>query len=217
MNGLTVHGDHPALTQPLITAAKKKAEEWPTASPSAVCDFVRKVVRRVVVDTDKIEMETSRSEFRISFTDSQIGTSCRAAAQRQEASSDDIIRLTVEVRLKRCGGEMRLVIIPDSSSLQEITPILKAVVRAHTWREGVLAGEVPNRMVAAKRLNLNEEYLRRVLGCAFLAPDILEAILDGRHSSGLTVKTLSRRNLPLDWAEQRTQFGFPRRELRAIK
>ena len=217
MKGLTVHGDHPELTQRLITAAKKKAEEWPTASPSAVRDFVRKVVRRVVVDTDKIEMETSRSEFRISFTDSQIGTSSRAAVQRQEASSDDIIRLTVEARLKRCGGEMRLVIIPDSSRLQEITPILKAVVRAHTWREGVLAGEVPNRIVAAKRLNLNEEYLRRVLGCAFIAPDILEAILDGRHSSDLTVKALSRRSLPLDWAEQRTQFGFPRRELRAIK
>ena len=81
----------------------------------------------------------------------------------------------------------------------------------------MLAGEVPDRTVAAKRLDLNEEYLRRVLGCAFLAPDILEAILDGRHSSDLTVKTLSRRNLPLDWAEQRTQFGFPPRELRAIK
>jgi hypothetical protein len=73
----------------------------------------------------------------------------------------------------------------------------------------VLTGEVPDRTVAAKRLDLNEEYLRRVLGCAFLSPDILEAILDGRHPSDLTVKTLSRRHLPLDWAEQRTHLGFP--------
>jgi len=217
MKGLTILGDHPEFTQRLVTAAKKQAEEWPAASPSAVRDFVRKVVRRVVVEEDKIDLEMSRSELRRSITNNQIGTSYREALQGQEASSDDIIRLTVEVRLKRCGGEMRLVVSPDSSSPQEITPILKAVVRAHRWREGVLAGEVPNRMVAAKRLNLNEEYLRRVLGCAFLAPDILEAILDGRHSSYLTVKTLSRRNLPLDWAEQRTQLGFPRRELREIK
>jgi len=104
---------------------------------------------------------------------------------------------------------MRLVVSPDSPEPQEITPILKAVVRAHGWREGVLAGEVPNRTVAAKRLDLNEEYLRRILGCAFLAPDILEAILDGRHPVDLTVKRLSRRPLPLDWAEQRTQLGFP--------
>ena len=37
---------------------------------------------------------------------------------------------------------MRLVVSPDSSSLKKITPILKAVVRAHRWRESVLAGEV---------------------------------------------------------------------------
>jgi hypothetical protein len=129
--------------------------------------------------------------------------------QSQEASSGDFIHLTVEVRLKRCGGEMRLVVSPDSSKAREITPLLKAVVRAHRWREGVLAGEVPNRIVAAKRHDLNEEYLRRVLGCGFLAPDILEAILDERHPSDLTVKRLSRRQLPLDWAEQRTELGFP--------
>jgi hypothetical protein len=79
----------------------------------------------------------------------------------------------------------------------------------------VLIGEVPDRTVAAKRLDLNEEYLRRVLGCAFLAPDIIEAILDGRQPADLTVKTLSRRNLPLDWAKQRAQLGFRRCELRS--
>ena len=70
------------------------------------------------------------------------------------------------------------------------------------------------RVVAAERLDLNEEYLRGVLGCAFLAPDIVEAILDGRQPSDLTVKKLSRRRLPLDWEQQRAQLGFPRRELR---
>ena len=99
--------------------------------------------------------------------------------QGQEASPGDLIRLSVEALLKRCDGEMRLVVSPDSPRPQEITPLVKAVVRAHRWREGVLAGEVPDRTVAAKRFDLNEEYLRRVLGCAFLAPDILEAVLDG--------------------------------------
>lgn len=104
---------------------------------------------------------------------------------------------------------MRLVVSPDSPSPQEVTPLLMAVVRAHRWKEGVLAGKVPNRIMAAKRLNLNEEYLRRVLGCAFLAPNILEAILDGRQPADLTVKALSCRNLPLDWAKQRAHLGFP--------
>jgi hypothetical protein len=209
MKALTLPGDHPELTHQFILAARKQAEEWSTAPLAAVQDFVRRVVRRVVVDVDKIDVGTSRSELRVSFTDNQPGASSLTALQRQEASSDECFRLTFEARLKRCGGEMRLVVSPDSPKPQEITPILKAVVRAYGWREGVLAGKIPNRTVAAKRLDLNEEYLRRVLGCAFLAPDILEAILDGRHPADLTVKRLSRRHLPLDWAEQRTQLGFP--------
>jgi site-specific DNA recombinase len=209
MNGLALPGDRPELTHKLILAARKQAEEWLTAPPAAVRDFVRRVVRRVVVDAEKIDVETSRSELRASFTDNQVGTSSRAVLQGQEASSDDSIRLSVEARLKRCGGEMRLVVSPDSPRPQDIPPLVRAAVRAHSWREGVLAGEDPDRTVAAKRLDLNEEYLRRVLGCAFLAPDILEAILDGRQPADLTVKTLSRRHLPLDWAKQRTQLGFP--------
>ena len=49
----------------------------------------------------------------------------------------------------------------------------------------------------------------RVLGCAFLAPDIVEAILDGHLPAGLTLKKLTHRRLPLDWAEQRIELGFP--------
>lgn len=81
MKSLTVLGDHPEFTQRLVTAAKKQAEEWPAASPSAVRDFVRKVVRRVMVEEDKIDLEVSRSGLRGSVTDNQTGASYRAALQ----------------------------------------------------------------------------------------------------------------------------------------
>jgi hypothetical protein len=34
-------------------------------------------------------------------------------------------------------------------------------------------------------------------------------MLDGHQPANLTLKKLTRRRLPLDWAEQRIQFGFP--------
>lgn len=92
-----------------------------------------------------------------------------------------------------------------------VTPIVKAVVRAHQWREALLAGDTSSQTLVAKRFDTTEEYLRRVLGCAFLAPDILEAMLDGHLPVNLTLKKLTRRRLPLVWAEQRVQFGFPAR------
>jgi site-specific DNA recombinase len=154
MKGLILLGDQPELAQQLLTAAKQRAEGWGTASPAAERDFLRKVIRRVLVYGDGMCVEVSRGELRDSFTANR--ASCGTASPRQEESHDDLIRLTVEARLKRCGGEMRLVISPDSARSQQIPPILKAIVRAYQWREGILAGESSKRIVAAKRLDLNE-------------------------------------------------------------
>jgi hypothetical protein len=49
----------------------------------------------------------------------------------------------------------------------------------------------------------------RILPLAFLAPDIVEAILDGRQPPELTAARLKRmRDLPLDWQQQRRYLGF---------
>jgi len=193
------------LPQKLIAAAQTHAEEWSTASPAALRDFVKKVVRRVIVQTEKMDVETSRSELRAILTKNQL------RAESQNAILDDLVRLTLQARLKRCGGEMRLVLSRDSAEPEMVTPIVKAVVRAHRWREGILAGDISIPTPVKKRFDIRGEYLRRVLGCAFLAPDILEAMLDGHQPANLTLKKLTRRRLPLDWAEQRVQFGFPAR------
>ena len=47
-----------------------------------------------------------------------------------------------------------------------------------------------------------------MLRSAFLAPDIVEAILERRQPPDLNFEKVSK-NVPLSWAEQRTQFGFP--------
>ena len=64
----------------------------------------------------------------------------------------------------------------------------------------------------SSRLVVDSISMRNILsgfGVCLSCSGLLEAILDGRHPSDLTVKTLSRRHLPLDWAEQRTHLGFP--------
>ena len=52
-------------------------------------------------------------------------------------------------------------------------------------------------------------YVSRVLRLAFLAPDIVEAILGGRHPVELTAeRVLVHEDLPLNWREQRHRLGF---------
>jgi site-specific DNA recombinase len=57
---------------------------------------------------------------------------------------------------------------------------------------------------------LDDRYVSRILKCAFLAPDIVEAILEGQQSADFSLERL-RNHLPLSWAEQRKQLGFPAR------
>jgi site-specific DNA recombinase len=121
-----------------------------------------------------------------------------------------VIRLDIEAWVKRCGGEMRLVFPPDHPGQAPSLPassLLKALTRGRQWHEWIVAGEVPGQRAIAQRLGLNERYVGRVLECAFLAPDIVEAILDGRQSPDLTFKKLTHR-LPFSWIEQRRQLGF---------
>lgn len=53
-------------------------------------------------------------------------------------------------------------------------------------------------------------HLERTARLAYLAPDIVRAIIDGRHPKVLTARTLARLgSLPMEWAEQRVILGFP--------
>jgi hypothetical protein len=122
----------------------------------------------------------------------------------------DVFKLTIDSRVKRCGGEVRLLVPTDSANESPSRPIpslIKAVARAHRWPEQIIHGELKGRHSIAQRTGLDERYVGRVLQCALLAPDIVEAILDGHQSADLGIRKLLK-DLPLDWAGQRRVLGF---------
>ena len=51
------------------------------------------------------------------------------------------------------------------------------------------------------------EIVRRLLQLAWLAPDIMEAILDGKQPAGLTLEPF-RADQPVAWQAQRALLGF---------
>ena len=54
----------------------------------------------------------------------------------------------------------------------------------------------------AKRDGISRRYIRRLIGLAFLSPQLVEAILQGRQPVELTTTRLTEFDLPLDWTEQ---------------
>jgi hypothetical protein len=80
-------------------------------------------------------------------------------------------------------------------------------VRAHRWRRKIESGHAKSITDLAEQERVTAAFVCRLLPLTCLAPDIVEAILDGRQPKGLRLAELLG-NGPLGWEEQRAHWGF---------
>jgi hypothetical protein len=85
--------------------------------------------------------------------------------------------------------------------------MVKALVRAHRWRRRIESGQARSITDLAEQEGVTGAYVCRLLPLTCLAPDIVEAILDGRQPKGLRLAEMLG-NGPLSWEAQRRAFGF---------
>ena len=74
----------------------------------------------------------------------------------------------------------------------------------------LINGEAKKHHRLGGKLGLKPPYVTRVLGLNNLAPDIVEAIVNGAEPDGLSIAQIMK-NILEDWNEQRRLFGFPER------
>ena len=113
--------------------------------------------------------------------------------------------LTVVIPLSvRPRGGRKAMVTPGVLALdrrQDIT-LIKAVARAFRWRRLLETGRFGtiNELAAAEKIN--SSYVSRVLRLTLLAPDIVDAILDGRQPEGMTLPALMG-PFRVEWEGQR--------------
>jgi site-specific DNA recombinase len=109
---------------------------------------------------------------------------------------------------------MRL-IIPGGAAIdqrrQPVSSLIKAVSRASDWVRRMEIGECKHRRDLAKATKLEPRYINSILRVAFLAPQIVEAIIDGRQPPDLTLGSL-RGVLPMSWQQQKKLISFSYRD-----
>jgi ParB-like chromosome segregation protein Spo0J len=71
----------------------------------------------------------------------------------------------------------------------------------------MLRAGIPLRDIA-RREGRSESYVARLIPLAMLSPRIQDAVVRGTQPTELSLETLVRANLPLDWSEQERRFGF---------
>ena len=81
------------------------------------------------------------------------------------------------------------------------------MIRAYQWRSKLESGQFKSLDALARAQKKSATYLSKLLQLAFLAPDLTEAILDGRQSDDLTLAKIRSTPIPLDWIAQRDAFA----------
>jgi hypothetical protein len=120
---------------------------------------------------------------------------------RTQLSDEVAITRSFPMQLKRLGVELRLIVGDHNRSAATVDlPLLKAVARAHRWFDELSTGKASSLAEIAAREGLAVRYVGRLIRLAFLAPDIVEAIVEGRQRASLTAEALTRHiELPLEW------------------
>ena len=141
--------------------------------------------------------------------------------------------VTVKVYLGGCGAsgqvdlgtdgpltikrrQNRKLLIPPTPDAAAATggfdvPMIKTLGKAFYWKQLIDDGTYPTTSDLARALKLEPGWAAEVQRMTMLAPDIVEAIFEGRQPRQLNLHTLRGREdlLPRDWGEQRRLLGFP--------
>jgi site-specific DNA recombinase len=115
----------------------------------------------------------------------------------------ELLAISTAFTLRRRGMETKIV-VGDCKTDPDQT-LIRALKNAHRWAEGLKSGKLVKQIAADH--DCSDSYVRRIMPLATLSPDLQQSILDGTQSTDLTLETLIRTDIPLEWAAQEKQFG----------
>jgi hypothetical protein len=123
----------------------------------------------------------------------------------------DTLTIRIPMQLQRRGGR-KLIMTPERAVAPAPKPrrdetLVKALVRAHRWRRRIESGQAKSITDLAEQEGVTDAYVCRLLPLTCLAPDIVEAILDGRQPKGLRLAEMLG-NGPVAWNAQTETWGF---------
>jgi site-specific DNA recombinase len=157
--------------------------------------LVRELVEKVVVNDQSLTIKLRCGPL--------LGGGVPSSAS--EDPSDNCVELTAAIAFKRRGAEAKLVLpgLAQQNDRSRCDPaLLKAIARGRTWFEELATGRARSLQELVKRDGISRRYIRSLVGLAFLSPQLVEVILQGRQSVELTATRLIELDLPLDWTEQ---------------
>lgn len=184
----------------LIGKAAQLAKSWSSLNTCQRRAILIAVIPRIVITPDQVVLHIQ--------TDALVAALRvwpKAGAFKSDDKSSDPghqVMVSVPASLKRAGIGKRMIIEGSTTSTPDPT-LLKLLIKAFDLRGKLLVGRGASLELIAGREDINSSYATRLLRLAFLSPEIVRAILDGRHPPTLTARRLLLdTRLPLVWKDQ---------------
>lgn len=179
--------------QPLLTSS------WAGDGyrPPAVC-----AVRKLVLSDDRMVLDLDLA----------------ALSPRAEGAavtvSDDTRQVTLAFEMRR--RQSALILHPAGQAPAPARKLDRALIRsvvlAKRWTQDLENGQASSIKAIAQAEGLCHHYTTKLLPLAFLAPDLVEKILEGRQGAQLSLSAITAQPMPVDWTQQRALFrkhGMP--------
>ena len=101
-----------------------------------------------------------------------------------------------------------MIIAPDGSDAwvpakpRPDETLIRALARAHRWKRMLEEGRYRSAAEIAEAEGVTRSFVNRLLRLTLLAPDIVEAILEGRQPKAMQLEELTHA-MPSEWEKQR--------------
>jgi site-specific DNA recombinase len=193
----------PSTQRRLVARIADIGKHWPELPVARKRAVLAALIERIEVRVDQIDIRLRPQRLNALLD--------VAATPSQGVNDDQTETLSVPVRLRRAGREIRMV-IDGTDPFAVAKPdarLIRLLLRARCFNATLAQGEGIPFAAIAQREGVSRSYFTRLVRLSYLAPDITQAILDGRQPRDLTAeKLLEHSRLPLAWHDQRTMLGF---------
>ena len=120
----------------------------------------------------------------------------------------ETVPLHVPFRVVKRGGRKEMQLPAGAVQPRRAdNTLVKALARAFRWKRMLETGEFATIAELAEREGIAPSYMTRVLRLTLLAPDIVEAILNGKQGPEVTLAQMLK-PFPLTWQHQALHFSL---------
>ena len=132
--------------------------------------------------------------------------------QNIQIANDEIIDLFVPLEIKKRGGSA-IIILPKNLKKEEMVKcfdekMIKVFAKAYKWKNMLEEDKIGSLAQIAVKENITGAYVSKVFNLNFIAPEIVEKILNGEQPRDLKLQDMLVGKFPLLWQEQKELWGF---------